>query len=163
MGSGPNIIPNQIIQTHVSLIDLTATFLGYAEINKAHTAMTSISLKPFLNGTWSDNENQYRNYILSGLNPWRLVIKQINSSVTWKFICVTQLFKNKIKDLRVKKSWKHGTSKLLYNIADDLYEQHNVAHIYPNVVNELQTLLPQPCKIKEQVLSDIQSLASHGI
>ena len=134
---GPNIIKNTKIKTYVSLIDIAATFLEIGGIQTIPNNMDSISLKPFLNGTWNDNDNGYKKYVLSGLNPWRLAIKEINSSVIWKFICCV----GNCVDRRFRKYYKNGKSELLYNVAIDLYEQNNIAHLYPQIVEEMKEFL----------------------
>ena len=83
---GPGIQKGKIINSYVSNMDLAATILDYAQTSMISN-MTSVSLKPFLNGTWTNDKNKYRDYVSSGLANWRMVIQDINITTTWKFIC----------------------------------------------------------------------------
>merc|ERR1719189_1514278 len=83
---GPDIDEGQIIETYVTNMDLAGTFLDYADVPLEPT-MTTISLRPFLEGTWTDDDHEYRDYVKSGYNKWKAVIQNINETVIWKFIC----------------------------------------------------------------------------
>merc|ERR1712130_472335 len=114
-----------------------ATFLDYSS-TPIPQYMDSMSIKPFLNGTWDDQAHGYKEIIHSGLAKMRLVIKQINESVTWKLICCD----SKCVKPRYQTNYYDGKSELLYNVKTDLYERNNVAKEYPDVVDELRKLLP---------------------
>merc|ERR1712154_104140 len=98
--------------------------------------MTTVSLKPFLNGTWKDDNHKYRKYVSSGLSNWRMVVQQINTTTTWKFICCQGQCPGR------KFSEKNGLVQLLFNIKEDLYEENNLEDSYPTVVDEMKPLLP---------------------
>ena len=71
---GPGIRKNEVIETYVTNMDIAGTVLDFAEI-EALAEMTTVSLRPFLNGSWTDERNEYRAFISSGLsqkdNLWR--------------------------------------------------------------------------------------------
>ena len=141
--SGPNIKKNIYIKTIVSLIDLAATFLEYGGMidSQRPSYMDSISLIPFLNGTWDDNYNKYnRKYYSSGLGEWRLVIKEINSNI-WKLICCRKQCNNPRYSTALK-TIDHQYI-LLFNVKYDLYEQTNLVDKYPEVINEMRQYLPK--------------------
>eukprot|EP01084_Bolivina_argentea_P029560 54887_1 len=141
--SGPGIIKNRIIKTQIEFIDLSATFLELTNSNKSNS-MTTVSLKPFLNGIWNDNNNMYRDYIISGYNPWKLIIKTIDE-IVWKYICCSP--KEKCGNQRFKYYSYHNGSNinLLFDITNDLYELNNVANENPDIVKTMNKLLPIPC------------------
>ena len=136
---GPGIIKNNIINTYVTNMDIAGTVLDYANTKKLNN-MTTMSLKPFLDGIWNDNNHEYRKYVSSGLGHWRMVIVDYNSSVTWKYIyCKT---KCPSRNFEAKKNLKNNLSELLFNIKQDMYELINVADQYPNIAKQLKSLLP---------------------
>ena len=69
---GPGVEKGAIVETYVSNMDLAATFLDFGDTPLTGN-MTSVSLKPFLNGTWSDASNAYREFVSSGCptGAWR--------------------------------------------------------------------------------------------
>merc|ERR1719362_949693 len=98
--------------------------------------MTTISLRPFLNGTWNDNKNEYRNYVSSGLGNWRMVVQDVNETTTWKYICCQGQCPARTFNE------KDGLVQLLFNIADDMYEENNIINQYPEITQQMKTLLP---------------------
>merc|ERR1711902_48339 len=118
-------------------MDMAGTFLDYTE-TKANDDMTARSLRGFLNGTWSDGDNGYREYVSSGLAAWRMVVADVNETVTWKIVCC----QNSCPGRNFNNEKKDGLIQLLFNVKDDMYEEHNVAKIYPDVVEEMLPLLP---------------------
>eukprot|EP01083_Nonionella_stella_P235546 828144_1 len=112
-------------------MDLAATVLDYSQTPMIEN-MTSVSLKSFLNGTWSDKDNKYRKYVSSGLDNWRMVVEQINATTTWKYICCQgQCPGRNFKE-------QNGLVQLLFNVVGDLYEQNNLADVYPNIVKKMK-------------------------
>ena len=67
--------------------------------------MTSVSLKPFLDGTWTDNKNEYRSHVVSGLKTWRMAIQQTNIY----FIINSYFFEFRNKNKNTK--WRKNTQK----------------------------------------------------
>lgn len=111
VGRPQGILVGQVIDIPVSTMDMAGTFIDYAEsqVHIAHChvlraqmqttdatlcvlqpakGMTTQSLRCLLDGTCVTHpEGQYRDYVSSGLGVWREVVQQINSSITYKFIC----------------------------------------------------------------------------
>ena len=54
-----------------------------------------------------------------------------------------------------KQDEKDGLIQLLFNVVDDLYEENNLASMYPDVVNDMKPLLPEGfCVSNKQSLWD---------
>ncbi len=68
VAAGPGIRQGETTGALASLMDLAATFLDYAGI-PVPSAMDSRSLRPVLEGETED----HREFLLSGLDPWRCV------------------------------------------------------------------------------------------
>eukprot|EP01083_Nonionella_stella_P065903 173081_1 len=134
---GPGVKRNHVIDKYVTNMDLAGTFLDYTN-TEVNTDMSTVSLRSFLNGSWTNAQNEYRDYVLSGLGDWRMVVTDINASVTWKFVCCKKACPERYFDVESK----DGLVQLLFNIAHDLYEETNVAHMYPLVVKEMRSLIP---------------------
>lgn len=65
--AGPGIQPRGRVSEPVSLIDLYATFLDYADVDPGD--VDSRSLRPYL----EDETDSHREVVRSGLDPWRTV------------------------------------------------------------------------------------------
>jgi len=79
---GGDIKAGSVVSRPVTVMDLAATFLDYANV-KPPSGMTSRSIRPLL---LNNESNNTRNYIQSGLKNFRVVIQQTNVT-TFKFIC----------------------------------------------------------------------------
>ena len=134
---GKDIKKGQIIDRYVTNMDLAGTFLDYANTQKV-TNMTTQSLRPFMNGTWSDKNNEYREYVSSGLDNFRLVVKPINDSAVYKYVCC----QHECPGRQFPNATHEGWTKLLFNLADDPYEISNIAQEYPQITMQLEQLLP---------------------
>jgi len=145
---GPDIERGQIIETYISNMDLAGTFLDYTG-SQMEEEMTTMSLRPFLNGTWNDEVNMYRDYVSSGLHKWRAVIQDINETVTWKFICC----KGQCPGRSFKA--KNGFVQLLFNIKKDLYEENDLFANHQDVADEMRELLPSGFCVVDSVFPDI--------
>eukprot|EP01083_Nonionella_stella_P121205 364099_1 len=132
---GPGVKRNNIIYKYVTNMDMAATFLDYAN-TKLNSDMTIVSLRPFLDGAWTDQQNEYRNHVLSGYRHWRMVVQHVNASVIWKFICC----QGKCRGEGTRELAKYN---LLFNVVEDLYEEHNVGELYPDIMNQLRSLIPR--------------------
>ena len=94
-------------------MDLTATFLDYAEV-EAPDDMESRSLRPLLEG----RNDKGRDYVLSGLKGWRMIF-----------------------DGRFKLISGFDEGILLFDLQEDPIESRNVAGVYPELVNRLSSIL----------------------
>jgi arylsulfatase len=96
----------------VSLMDLTATFLDYAGV-PVPPYMDSRSLRALLEG----RRREHREYVLSGLMNWRMVF-----------------------DGRYKLIEGYGSRNMLFDLANDLPENENIAEKLPKEVARLREL-----------------------
>merc|ERR1712012_278131 len=118
-------------------MDLAGTFLDYAEAPLG-ASMTTMSLRPFLEGTWSDTDHEYRDYVKSGYKEWRAVVQDINQTVTWKFICCQEQCDGR----HFGDANTHGMIELLFNVKEDLYELNNLIVEHPDVADKMRAYLP---------------------
>merc|ERR1719474_212207 len=135
---GPGIQKGQIVETYVTNMDLAGTFLDYAEAEKAEV-MTTESLRPFLEGTWSDEEHEYREYVSSGLNGWRAIIQQESATVTWKFICC----QGQCADRHFGAAGSTQMVELLFNVKEDLYEMNNLIDDHGEVADRMRAYMKE--------------------
>jgi len=131
---GPKIEKNKVIESYVTNMDLAATFLDYSRA-KSIQNMTSVSLRPWLNGTWSDKENDYRKYVLSGLGNWRMIVQYYNESATFKFVCCQGQCPGRAFEER------NGLVQLLFNVKQDLYEETDIMDANQDIALAMRKLL----------------------
>ncbi len=111
--AGPGV-RHAVSSALVSIVDLTATFLDYAGL-PGPGDMDSRSLRPLLEG----RATAHREYLLSGLEPWRMV---------W--------------DGRYKLVESFGDEgRLLFDMEEDPLENRNIAAAAPEVVKRLAPLV----------------------
>jgi len=110
---GPGVAGGTVSDALVSNMDLTATFLDYANISRPDN-MDSISLRPLLRG----KKKSHREYVLSGLNKWRMV------------------FDGQFKLIQTK-----GKNPVLYDLLNDPLENENIADRAPRHVKRLAKLI----------------------
>ena len=140
----------QVVNEPTATMDLAATFIDYAGGELAD-GMTSTSLRPVLEG----HQQTVREYVSSGLNEWRMVVKEVNG--TWyKFICG----KGEIKysPSTAAQAGKDGWQRLLYAIEDDPFDMHDLSVSQQRVMQQLSALLPgefTQCGWKNQSLGNI--------
>ncbi|MCY4188161.1 MAG: sulfatase-like hydrolase/transferase, partial [Bryobacterales bacterium] len=112
----------------VSMMDLAATFLDYADI-ETPSAMDSRSLRPVLEG---DSE-EHREFLLSGLDPWRCItdgrLKLIRGYAGGKAPGG--------KGLPVYPRGNDAAAPLLFDIREDPFENRNLANSAPSDVVRL--------------------------
>ncbi len=113
IASGPGIRRGVTSNALVSLHDLAATFLDYAEAPLLPSA-DALSLRGVLEG----GTEKHRDYVLSGLNRWNMVF-----------------------DGRYKLVAGSEPSPILYDMREDPLESANVAEKHPGVVVELTGIL----------------------
>ena len=109
--SGPKV-EQQIVSTlPTTILDLTATFLEYANL-KIPTEMDSRSLKPLLEA----QTNVHRNYVFSGLKKWRLVYdgryKLINNWQKDYLLFDTETDPNELNDLSLNPKYQDHLNRL---------------------------------------------------
>lgn len=127
--AGPHILPGIVNASPVSLIDVAATVLDYADLSRpAH--WDACSLRPILSG----ESSQVRSHVFSGLADWRLVDDGRFKLIRGFDFCST--------------GHKHGSSPdappLLFDRFLDPEERQNLAPLYPNEVARLSSLLKRP-------------------
>jgi arylsulfatase A-like enzyme len=134
IAAGPGIKP-QRSNALVSIIDIGATFLDYADAGKLE-GQTARSFRPLLAGrTWS-----HREFVSSGLFGWRLV-----SDGRYKLIRGYDPDAGIIgtHDVRVVQP-RADMPPLLFDLESDPLENSNIAAKAPDVVTRLSKLLPPP-------------------
>jgi arylsulfatase A-like enzyme len=112
--AGPGIRQGLTSDALVSMMDLAATFLDYGELPIPED-MDSRSLRPLL----ESETDSHRSHVLSGLGDWRLVY-----------------------DGRHKLIRGFGGETLLFDLAEDPFEDVNLAKDAAGVVARLEELLP---------------------
>lgn len=120
--SGPGIQSGACSDALVSLHDLAATFLDYAQAEPLPGA-DSRSLRGNLEGRCE----KHREYVTSGLNEW-----------------------NMIYDGRYKLVIRLGESPLLFDTHEDPYELKNIVDARPDVAEELRTKLEFRQRMQKQ-------------
>ncbi len=111
--SGPDIRRGIICRDPATTLDLTATFLDCAGIERP-ARMESRSLLPLLAG----RQPASRPHVLSGMDKWRLVIEQ-----RYKFVR------------------GFGDQALLFDLRDDPHEIRNLASVKPEAAARMSKLL----------------------
>ncbi|MCF7854462.1 MAG: sulfatase-like hydrolase/transferase [Candidatus Pacebacteria bacterium] len=107
--AGPGMKKGVSNSALTSLHDLTATFLDYARTPPL-PSMDARSLRPVLEG----KTEQHREYVVSGLNGWRMLF-----------------------DGRYKLVTRQDAPPLLYDLQEDPQETNDIASANPHVVNTL--------------------------
>ena len=127
--------------------------LGYKSLkNVFETGSLDFQVNEDINNGYNHIKNKYnvsvysnydRNYVSSGLGVWRAVVKKISHDKLYKLICYVDECKDCSQSLRMRSSdrfrfHKHSDSNsstngvstgrelLVYNLQNDLYEQHNI-------------------------------------
>ena len=111
--SGPGIQPGIASDALVSLHDLAATFIDYADV-KELPEMDAMSLRPVLEG----RRKRHREHIFSGLNDWRMVF-----------------------DGRYKLIIQENQPPVLYDLDTDPLEDNTIAEHSQDIVERLRGLL----------------------
>lgn len=112
--AGPGMNQQKTVTAPTTTLDLTATFLDYAGA-AALPAMDSQSLKTVLSG----NADQNREYVLSGLDNWRMV-----DDGRYKLIT----------------GYSKSGNPILFDRKEDPMENNNIASKAPDIVNRLKKL-----------------------
>lgn len=120
--AGPGVKQGIVSKSPASLVDLTATFLDYAGLQKP-ADVDGVSLKPVLNG----KKQRHKDYALSGFGDWRLVFDG-----RYKLI-------RKLDSKTGKISF--DAPGVLYDLQEDPLENTNIAAKMPDVVKRLDAIL----------------------
>lgn len=107
--AGPGVQQGAVSDAFVSLHDLAATFVDYAQAEPM-ADMEALSLKPLLTG----DTGGHREFATSGLNDWRMVF-----------------------DGRYKFVAREGKEPILFDLEEDPLEDSNIADRKPDVVGRL--------------------------
>ncbi len=126
--AGPGVRRGASTPALVSLMDLAATFVDFAGA-AVPQGMDSRSLRPVLDGS----SDSHREFLLSGLNPWRCVtdgrLKLIRGHAGGKAVGGSNLPAYPAGDA--------GTAPLLYDIQEDPFENDDLARRAPSDVERL--------------------------
>lgn len=125
--AGPGVVKGEVCNELVTTMDLTATFIEYADVT-VPSDMDSRSLKKLLEG----GTGKHREYVLSGLGAWRMVYDG-----RYKLIRGFDPAKKKVrsKDLMKKEP------VVLFDLQRDQLENNNIAQQHPEVVERLMAIL----------------------
>merc|ERR1712176_1471665 len=80
---GPGIERGKVVERPVGNLDMVGTFLDYAGVAPAE-GMTTVSMRSLLET--NSSAVPYRDYVSSGLNNFRVVVKEIDGT-SYKYIC----------------------------------------------------------------------------
>ncbi len=130
--AGPGVEQGTVSNSLVSLMDMAGTFLDYAGV-MIPDSMDSRSIRTVLEG----KNTSHRDYLLSGLNPWRCItdgrLKLIRGYAGGK----AQGGNN----IPVYPSEDEHTAPLLYDIQEDPFENRNLAKESSQDVGRLTAVL----------------------
>lgn len=131
VASGPGVARGVRSNALVSVMDLAATYLDYAGI-KRRPDMDSRSLRPLLEG----KARSHREYVLSGLNAWRMV---------WdgRYKLIRGFDAERGRGRRGEAPAQTALPPLLlFDLAKDPEENENIAASEGDQVERLRNLLP---------------------
>jgi len=136
--AGPNVPSAVTIDTPVANLDIAGTILDLAGITQ--DGMTTQSLRPLWDST---SNSSYREFASSGLEAWRMVVKEIDG-ISYKYvrcICASDcLSKSEMNCANIDNSTEFG--HVLVDVKADPFDLVNLADERPNVVASLCSLLP---------------------
>ena len=130
---GPGIAKGIEYHGPVTTLDLGGTFMELAGTT-ANEDMTTQSLRPLLTGG-----EPRRDYVMSGLDNWRLVVQQIDD-VSYKLVCCKGPCSEPNSSPEASLSLEEW-NMLLYDTQADRFDMHPIAN-KPEIVEELRTHLP---------------------
>lgn len=136
IAAGPGVREGHVSPALVSVMDLAATSLDYAGI-AVPGAMDSRSMRPVLSG----ESETHREFLLSGLEPWRAVTDGRFKLVRGFDTSVQGYYSN--RNTPSYRDLKDGPS-LLFDVESDRLERKNLAEHAPDEVGRLSDLLPAP-------------------
>ncbi|MBY0504060.1 MAG: sulfatase-like hydrolase/transferase [Bryobacteraceae bacterium] len=110
---GPGVRAGRVVKDPATTLDVTATFLDYAGLPRP-AGMDSRSLRPWLTGGRNP-----RDYVLSGMDDWRLVLQG---------------------DYKYVRGWKK-TGPLLFHLGRDPQENDNLVASQPALAARMAKLL----------------------
>ena len=140
---GPNIPMGTVHSEPVSTLDLPGTFLDLASVGKTEP-MTLESLLPVL---LDDSVTPRRSFVSSGLDTWRLVVKESHGS-SYKLICCDGECPGKPKNVP-NLDKRHRWQVLLYNTKIDPYDTTPLVN--NEIRDELVAHLPKGWCPPEQI------------
>jgi arylsulfatase A-like enzyme len=128
LAAGPGIRGGFVCDAPVSVMDLAATFLDYGDVRRPDD-VDSRSLKPLLEG----KKDGHREYVLAGLNPWRVAFDG-----RYKLVRGFRGGKNK-RNTDQKERGK--MSFLLFDLKNDPLENVNIADQAKGQVERLSQMI----------------------
>merc|ERR1719230_1522638 len=99
--------------------------------------MTTTSMRSFLQTEFAQ---PYRSFISSGLNNFRMVVKEVGG-ISYKYICCKGQCPN--PPSTAPPVAKSGWMQMLIDVTNDEFDMHDLSAEKPEVVRELRALLPQ--------------------
>jgi arylsulfatase A-like enzyme len=185
--AGPGILPDRLITSPVSTVDLAATFIDIATLASSRSSakkppsssaagdplpsdesplppgMTSRSLYPLLSGRTT---SMPRTEVLTGLNQFRMVVKQLDPTdpnSVFKFVCCNGPCpgSNAADRAMLPKGWVDEYH--LYNISASRWEDptSDMQHAMPETLQMMAALLPPAHQTPDNPNSSIPN-QGHG-
>lgn len=143
MCSGPGIQKNKTVTIPIATMDMAGTFMDLAGA-KPSPGMTTQSLRPLLEQS-SDSDDAgaraYRSFVSSGLDNFRMVVKQMADGTQYKYICCKGACPGAPKSAPSPPS-KNAFVEMLIDIVADPYDMHDLAPTKRDIVDQLRPLLP---------------------
>lgn len=136
--SGPGVTqPGRVVSSPVGNLDIVGTFLDFAGV-KPDSSMETMTMRSLLDP--SSKAQSYRSHVNSGLDNFRMVVKQIDR-ISYKYICC----KGKCPGAPTTAPpvSKSGWMQMLIDVDNDEFDMHDLSKDKPEIVYSLRSLLPQ--------------------
>eukprot|EP00927_Polykrikos_kofoidii_P022699 TRINITY_DN21118_c0_g1_i1.p1 TRINITY_DN21118_c0_g1~~TRINITY_DN21118_c0_g1_i1.p1 ORF type:complete len:715 (+),score=110.58 TRINITY_DN21118_c0_g1_i1:136-2145(+) len=128
--------PGRVVESPVSNLDIVGTFLDFARVQPAE-GMATMTLRSFLDP--GSSAPSYRDHVSSGLNNFRIVVKEIQS-VSYKYICCKGACPN--PPSTAPEVALSGWMQMLIDVKSDEFDMKDLSAERPDIVAELRALLP---------------------
>jgi len=133
---GPGVLKGGVVDRPVGTLDLAGTFLDFAGVSRADH-MTTVSMKSLLT---TGKALPYREFVSSGLDNFRVVIKEIGG-VSYKYVCCHGRCPG--PPSTAPPVSESGWMEMLIDVRADPFDMHDLSTEKPTIVGALRLLLPQ--------------------
>jgi len=133
--AGPGVSKGRVVESPVGNLDIVGTFLDFAG-TKPIKGMTTMSMRSLLQ---PGSGEAYRPFVSSGLNNFRMVIKEMDG-ISYKYICCKGKCPN--PPSTAPPVSKSGWMQMLIDVKADPFDMHDLSHHKPEIVSALRALLP---------------------
>ena len=140
MCAGPGILHNHTVTRPVATMDMSGTFIDYANAELS-LGMTTVSFRSLLEKKDITSTN-YRTFISSGLSNFRMVVWENPADQRqWKYICCKGKCPGSPSTAPTPKKI-NGFVEMLIDIVKDPYDMNDVSMENQQIVHLLRTWLP---------------------